>query len=219
MDLDEAYGLAFDVLMAEKAVEKYAIKDKEGHLHDESDGRFVSKDSGPSIPNKTRRANITLPEHDWIDPPAPMGKKGGGPPKRGSGADSQTKLGDHAEELTAKLNLRSILPPGQRHGGVGFLKKHGMSTLDREYDHSGYAFEVKVCRVTATEYRAKPKPDEIAGKLKYSKKHKLKPMTMIAVYDAENGEMYCYVHPGITSKGLPLGPDKGDWKFFGKVSF
>lgn len=47
-----------------------------------------------------------------------------------------------------------------------------------------------MCSTKATEYRAKPKPDEIAGILEYAKKHALTPHTMIAVRDPDRQEVH-----------------------------
>jgi hypothetical protein len=78
------------------------------------------------------------------------------------------------------------------------------SSIDVEYDHSGRAYEVKMCKTTAIEYRAKPKSDEIEGKIRFAKMHKLQPYTMIAVMDQAKSEIHYYVSkkPGITTKKL-----------------
>jgi hypothetical protein len=101
------------------------------------------------------------------------------------------------------LGFRSILPPGQRAHRPGEVATKG-STIDREFDHSGRAYEVKMCKTTATEYRAKPKPEEIAGKLLYARKHRLAAYTMIAVMDERGRTIHYYAskRPGITTKKL-----------------
>lgn len=135
---------------------------------------------------------------EWMDPPPKTGKKGEGMGERPMGDDSQTKIGDLGELLATRIGFRSILPKGQRSHKPGENAEKG-STIDLEYDHSGRAYELKVCNTTSTEYRAKPKKKEKDGKLKFADLHALTPHVMVAVRDVETGEIHFYAmrNPGI----------------------
>jgi hypothetical protein len=150
-------------------------------------------------------------------PPPPQGKAGGGKPIRPTGDESNTKFGDKVEEAVAKLGLRSILPEGQRSHRPGEVAEKG-STIDREWDHSGYAFEVKACRVTATEYKCKPKKEEVEGKRKFAEMHGLEPAMCIPVVGPEKGEMHVYWREGIGSYKLdPATAEENGWHYMGRV--
>lgn len=167
----------------------------------------------PSKPEE-RHPDATPPILPFEPPPPPRGQKGGGQIVRPKGELSQVKQGDRIEAMTEQLGFRNILPEGQRHGKSVALEG---STLDREYDHSGKAFEVKECKVTATEYRAKVKLEEKEGKQRYAENHQLEPHVMIAVHDPEARTVHYYWHkePGITGKAV----NAKDWNFAGKVSY
>ena len=154
----------------------------------------------PSRPENRHPGNAPKVQK-WKEPPTPQGKLGGGKAVRPKGEQSQTKLGDKAEEKTAELGFRNILPEGKRSNTD--VATEG-SSIDVEYDHSGRAYEVKMCKTTATEYRAKPKKEEIDGKLEFAKKHGLEPYTLLAVMDQESGEIHYYAskEPGIITKKL-----------------
>ena len=151
---------------------------------------------------------------EWQDPPEPKGVKGGGKAVRPTGDRSQTRLGDIAEETANKLGFRNILPPGRRSNKD--VKTEG-SSIDVEFDHSGRAMEVKMCKTTATEYRAKPKADEVEDKLRYAKMHDLTPYTMLAVMDEDARQIHYYVskEPGISRKKL----SKDSFDFIGTVKY
>ena len=138
----------------------------------------------------------------------------GGKPKRPKGKRSQTALGDAAEAATLKLGFRNILPPGRRMNKS--VEKEG-SSIDVEFDHSGRAYEVKMCKTTAIEYRAKPKPEEIEGKIRFAKMHGLEAYTMIGVMDEKTRTIHYYAskEPGITTK--KLSPDA--FEFVGTAKF
>jgi len=171
------------------------------------DERDVDKvESGPPI----------LP---WKAPPAPQGKAGGGKPVRPTGTESNTHFGDKVEEITAQLQLRSILPVGQRSHKAGEVKKLG-STIDREWDHSGWALEVKACRVTATEFKAKAKKSELEDKERFARRHQLKPAICIPIVDMANRKVYVYWRPGLGSWAInPSSKDGGGWNFMGEIDF
>lgn len=172
----------------------------------------------PSKPNE-RCKDCEPPMLPFQPPPLPQGKKGGGKPERGVGERSQTMLGDKIEELSAQLGLRSILPEGQRSHRPGEVAEKG-STIDREWDSSGWAFEVKMCRTSATEYKAKPKKEELEGKAKFAEIHKLKPAMMIAVMDEEARTVQFYWRPGLGSWGLnPATAEAQGWRFMGAVTY
>jgi hypothetical protein len=123
-------------------------------------------------------------------PPPKKGKKGQ-PIVRGKGAESQTARGDIAESLASKLGFRSILPPGQRCNKPGENKEKG-STIDLEFDHSGKAYELKMCQTSATEYRLKAKASEKEAKYKYAELNDLQPYTLVGVRDVDTGEVHFY---------------------------
>lgn len=166
----------------------------------------------PSRPEN--RHNVAPPVKKFKPPPAPSGAGRGKAGGFTANGETNTAMGDRVEELTARLGLRSILPEGQRHGKS--IAREG-STLDREYDHSGWAFEVKAVSTTAKEYKAKPKAFEMEGKRRYAQKHGLKPATMIAVYDAQAGEVHCYWRPGIGAFRLKPNETGKDWNYMGTV--
>jgi hypothetical protein len=144
----------------------------------------------PSLPEE--RDPKAAPEPlEWKAPPPKLGKKGEGMKARPKGDESQTRLGDQAEALALSLGFRNILPPGQRAHRPGEVKKKG-STIDLEYDHSGKAYELKMCRVEATEYRLKAKKEEKKAKLRFARRHKLKVYTLVGVRDGAAGEVHFY---------------------------
>ena len=167
----------------------------------------------PSKPSE-RHKDSAPKALEWKDPPAKKGKKGSGPIERPKGDNSQTKLGDQAEALAEKLGFRSILPEGKRSNRD--VKTEG-SSIDLEYDHSGRAYELKMCRTESTEYRLKAKKEEKEDKLRYAEMHKLTPHTMVGVRDGDTNEVHFYAakEPGMI--GAEVGPDKFD--FVGTVKF
>lgn len=179
------------------------------------------KDYSQVAPNRPTRPEErdpdarSLPKQPWRHPPEPKGKKGGGPAVRGTGEQSQTVLGDRAEEITAELNLRSILPEGKRSFTAKEVAEKG-SSIDREYDHSGKLCEIKMCRTTATEYRMKAKAKEKEGKLRYAELSQGEIMTVIPVWDVDTGEIHVYWHEGLTGSDVRTG-EKGGWNYMGKV--
>jgi hypothetical protein len=100
----------------------------------------AKKDPAEGRPTKPeeRHKGKTPPVLSMRAPPWPTGKKGdrkaGGFTATGH---TNTKLGDLAEESLSVLDLRSILPVGVS----GKTKRQ--NPLDREYDHSGWAFEIR----------------------------------------------------------------------------
>jgi hypothetical protein len=184
-------------------------------------GPDVAKDR-PSKPDERDpdKAKDGPPILPWKAPPAPQGKAAGsGQPVRPVGAESNTHFGDKVEELVARLGLRSILPEGKRSHTAGQVKKLG-STIDREYDHSGWFLEIKACRTTATEYKAKAKKEELKDKEKFAKRHKGKPAICIPVVDPENKKVFVYWRPGLGSWAInPKSKDGGGWNFLGEFDF
>ena len=171
------------------------------------------KPQGPSKAHERHGAGKP-PSLPWKPPPTPKGKFGVGPARRYKGKRSQTVLGDRAEKIVRSLGFRSILPEGRR-GNIS-VKKDG-SSLDVEYENTGWGFEVKACSLHDAEYRSKPKPAEIKGKEAYARKHNLKPATLIVVMDYEANKAHCYWHEGITTRRLPIGDDPRDWHYAGSV--
>ncbi len=80
-----------------------------------------------------------------------------------------------------------------------------------EYDHSGKAYEIKLCKTTATEYRLKAKKKEKDAKLQYAKLNDLTPHVMVAVRDMEKGEVHYYAckEPGMS--GAEVSPKTHDY--------
>jgi hypothetical protein len=173
-----------------------------------SNGRAAQSGHSDRMPSHegNRHEGKQPPTLPFKQPPEPKGKSGG---KAGGWSSikgmTNTSLGDMAEQAVSQFGLRSLLPEGKR-----------QNPLDMEYDHSGYAFEVKACSVTATEYKAKPKAKEVAEKVAYAKKHKLKPATMIAVVDVANGQIHAYWRPGIGAYKLTQSGE--NWHYMGTVS-
>lgn len=172
----------------------------------EKSGRSGEKEKRTGPSKKSERKNVKPPKKDFVAPPPPQGT--GGKQKYGFAANGETntKVGDGAEAALKGLGLRSILPPGQR-----------QNPLDVEYDHSGYAFEVKACTTNAKEYKAKPKKAEVASKNAYAKKHGLKPATMIAVVDSKAGQIHAYWREGIGAYRLDPNDGGKNWNFMGTV--
>lgn len=184
-------------------------KSKEGKKSDEKGGKPSEQDSPktnnstggdvaagrPSKPEERRKnedGSMPLPPaKEWKDPPPKVGKKGEGMKARPTGDQSQTKIGDLGEELATKIGFRSILPPGQRSHKAGENEEKG-STIDLEYDHSGRAYELKLCNSSATEYRLKAKAKEKAGKEKFAGLHDLTAHVLVGVRDVDSGEVHFY---------------------------
>ncbi len=118
--------------------------------------------------------------------------------------------------MAKKLGFRSILPEGQRAHKPGEVATKG-STIDVEYDHSGRAYEIKMCQTTSTEYRLKAKKEEKEAKLRYAKANKLEPYTMVAVYDGDAGQCHYYAakKPGLIGAEV----NERDYDFVGTVKF
>lgn len=110
---------------------------------------------------------------------------------RKSGDESQTKIGDLGEEMAQRLGFRSILPAGRRSNKPGENAKKG-STIDLEFDHSGRAYELKLCNTTASAYRMKAKKKEKKQKQFFADLHDLTPHVMIGVRDVDTGEIHFY---------------------------
>lgn len=167
----------------------------------------------PTKPHE-RRKNSAPPVLAWRDPPPKKGKKGTGPIVRPKGDHSQTKLGDHAEELATSIGFRNILPEGKRSNKS--VAEEG-SSIDLEWNHSGKAFELKMCSTNSTEFRLKAKSSEKSAKMEYAKKHGLEVYTLIGVRDADRREIHYYAskEPGL------IGAEVSDKNFHycGSVSF
>jgi 8-oxo-dGTP pyrophosphatase MutT (NUDIX family)/2'-5' RNA ligase len=132
-----------------------------------------------------RRGHEELPELPWHEPPHPTGKaherKGGGMTAVGV---TNTKLGDTVENaLQAHFGMANE-HPDRRQG-----------PLDVRIGQHGY--EVKAVSQAASEYKAKPKHNEIEGKKQYAAEHGLKPHTMIVVYEPGARQMHVYSKEGI----------------------
>lgn len=165
----------------------------------------------PSSPEN--RKNIDPPKLAWVDPPKPRGKIGFGP----RSSAQNVAIGDLGEEITKHLNLRRILPEGLRHNLN--VEQEG-SSMDREFDHSGWAFEVKLCNIDSSEFRAKPKKKDIEDKLRYCQLHGLKPATLIIIHDAESKQAWFYWTPGLSTQGVPKTRDRqGNWNFCGQCTY
>lgn len=163
----------------------------------------------PTKPSERKPAEV--PKKAYQPPPPPKGKAGQG--KAGgfsSTGKTNTLVGDEIEELLAGTGFRSITP-------VVNGKKIRQNPLDVEWDHSGYAFEVKTCTTAAQEYKAKPKAREVEEKKAYAEKHDLKPGIIIAVADYDAGETHFYWRLGVGA--FALNPSTGDkhWNYFGTV--
>lgn len=169
----------------------------------------------PSRPEE-RHKGASPKGQPWVPSPPKKGKTGTGPIQRPKGDASQTKLGDHTEELARSLGFRNILPAGKRNFTAAEVKKMG-SSIDLEYDHSGRAYELKMCKTTSTEYRLKAKKEEKVAKLKYARKNKLKVYTLIGVRDEDSGEVFFYAsrQPGLT--GVEV--NERDFDYLGSVRF
>jgi hypothetical protein len=150
----------------------------------------------------------------WTAPPPKKGKKGEGMRARPKGDKSQTKTGDRAEAAARSLGFRSILG-GKRSHAAGEVKSKG-SSIDTEYDHSGRAYELKMCQTTSTEYRLKAKKQEKDDKLKYARKNKLTAYTLVGVYNPDAGEIHFYAakKPGLIGSEV----NERDFDFVGKAA-
>jgi hypothetical protein len=174
---------------ANKQTEKRPASSQSADGHDVDANR-------PSRP-ENRHEGAAPPKKPYREPPPKKGVKGSGPAKRPKGDASQTALGDHTEEIAKQLGFRSILPAGKR-TAAGTVDKHG--SIDLEYDHSGKAYELKMCKTTSTEYRLKAKASEKDHKMAYAKKYNLTPHTLIGVRDVDKNEVHFYgsKEPGFT---------------------
>jgi len=148
----------------------------------------------PSLPSERHHNAAPTPKKFKAPPPK---KERRGKFVRPKGDKSQTALGDKAEDMAEELGFRDILKEGRR-GNVS-VKEEG-SSIDLEFDHSGKAYELKMCNTTSTEYRLKAKKKEKEDKIRYAKKNKLTPYTLIGVRDVDTGEVSFYASkkPGLT---------------------
>lgn len=171
----------------EDAASGESAVDPDAHRPSRPENRHKNKDGSAPAP-------VAKP---WRAPPPKIGKKGEGMKARPRGDESQTKTGDVAEALSVKLGFRSILPEDRRSNTNVELEG---SSIDVEYDHSGRAYEIKMCNTTATEYRLKAKAKEKDDKLEYARKHDLTPHVMVAVRDVDTFEIHYYAakEPGMT---------------------
>lgn len=181
----------------------------------------IESSSGPSKPDQ--REDVSPPSlKDKIKPPYPMKsnkapKNADGRPITGYTASglTNTSFGDMVESFTKQLGFRSILPEGRRSNRD--VATEG-SSIDVEYDHSGWAMEIKAVCVEASEYKAKPKKDEMEGKRKFAEMHQLKPAMMIIVTDVMNGKAWAYWRPNIGA--FALNPNNlTDWNYAGEITF
>jgi hypothetical protein len=108
-----------------------------------------------------------------------------------------------AMNLVKKLGIRPIQPAGVN-----------QYPLDAMYGDSGLAFEIKVVSTHSSEYKAKPKADEVAIKRAFAAHHGLKPMTMLLVYDPDKGKAHAYYREGIVSGRLSP-TNLTNWNFLG----
>lgn len=156
-----------------------------------------------------RRVGARLPDVKPEDrPPLPPPKGKSGERKAGGFTATgltNTEFGDWIEEQTAPLGLRSILPPGKR-----------QNPLDREWDHAGYGFELKGVTTAAIQYKVRWKKGEREEKEAYARKHRLKPVTAIAVFDHEKGEVHVYYRLGLGAWELTPG-NAHTWNCLGVV--
>jgi len=199
---------------------KASAKDKAPAAKANNKGAHSASGSGPdpdanrpSSP-ENRHKGATPEVKPYQEPPPKQGKKGGGQIERPKGDASQTALGDHTEALAAELGFRNILPEGKR-TAAGTEDKRG--SIDLEYDHSGKAYELKMCKTTSTEYRLKAKASEKEHKQAYAEKYKLTPYTLIGVRDVDKNEVHFYgsKQPGFTGAEVS---DK-HFDFLGTVKF
>lgn len=177
--------------------------------------------TGPSKPEERKDVEPPiLEDRPEFEPPratskAPLDEDG--VPSKGYSANgmTNTQFGDMSELLMRKVGMRSILPEGQRSNKS--IKLEG-SSIDLEYDHSGWVYELKACSVEATSYKSGPKKHEIAGKKRYARMHGLKPATMVLVVDVEKGTAHAYWQPGIVAKKLEA-RNLDEWHYAGSVEF
>jgi hypothetical protein len=213
--LDETRDVAAAVRMASQVASQrsYAGTDPSKHPHKpkgKGGGQFAKKgavaggiggvpdEDRPSRP-ENRRPGAGPKVYPWRPPPPKLARAAGtGRAERPRGDESQTKLGDQSEALAKELGFRNIIPEGRRAHRPGEVAEKG-STIDVEFDHSGRAYEIKMCRVESTEYRLKAKASEKEAKLKFAELNKLEPYTMVAVRDGPRGEVHFY---GSREQGL-----------------
>lgn len=174
----------------------------------------------PSLPSE-RVAGAAPKAKAWVDPPPKKASakgivKAGGKIPRPTGDDSQTAVGDLGELITRYLGFRSVLPKGKRNFTAEEVRKKG-SSIDREYDHSGRLYEMKLCNTTSTEYRLKAKKEEKDNKLRYAKGVKAEAWTMVAVHDKKTKTIHVYgaKRPGFI--GAEVSPKNFD--YLGKVTY
>jgi hypothetical protein len=150
------------------------------------------------------------PAKEWQEPPAPTGEKGAGPKERPRGDQSQTAIGDVGEAMAQELGFRSLLPEGQRGHKPGEVAVKG-STIDLEFDHSGRAYELKLCNSTSTEFRLKAKASEKAAKEEFARQQGKTAYTMVGVRDVQSGAVHFYAgkEPGLT--GAKVSKEKFDY--------
>lgn len=162
--------------------------------------RHTNADGTPILP-------AALP---WRSPPPKAPRAAGEAFARPRGDDSQTRIGDLGEELALALGFRSILPVGQRSHRPGEVAEKG-STIDLEFDHSGNAYELKLCNTTATEYRLKAERSEKDAKLAFAERHQLTPYVLVGVRDVATGEVHFYAGREAGLSGAEVNEGKFDY--------
>lgn len=180
--------------------------------------RHLGKDGKPISPPSLKEKYV--PPKPQNRSKAPKNEKG--QPITGYAANgiSATYIGDLTENAMSQLDFRNILPLTKdgkeaRSHKAGDVKKHG-SSLDREFDHSGHLFEVKTVCIEGSEYKAKPKAEEMEDKRRFAEKHKGTGNTCIVVLETDKLQADVYWRAEIGAPGL--NPDKLDgWNYAGRV--
>ena len=130
-------------------------------------------------------------------PPRPRGVPGGTAGGFAANGMTNTELGDWVEATIAEHFGCVSLLDGVRQGAFD------LQCGDR-------VFEVKACTVQASEYKMKPKKEEVSRKRAAAKRSRKIACSMIAVVD--RGTVYVYWREGIGA--FRLTPD---WNYAGSV--
>ena len=165
---------------------------------------------GETIPTESRRTRggtrckVRSQFFPSRTPPSPGGRPGGKAGGFTASGLTNTELGDAVEAAIIRglKVFTSDLPEGKRQGAFD------LRVGDR-------VFEVKSCTVQATEYKAKPKKEEVTRKLKAARRRKLKPCTIIAVVDGKR--VHVYWREGLGAFRLTYA--QGAWNYAGAVRF
>jgi hypothetical protein len=191
----------------EDGIAEVFLDDARKHLGpgDHPSGSPQTVHAGESNGGDKPASSRTPPAREWAVPPSPRGRAGGQAGGFSANGRTNTAMGDLGERVAQRFNMQSLLPPGKR-----------QNPLDVRYDHTSYAFEVKLVTTQADEYKIKMKASEVAEKEAYARKHGYTPGVIMVVMDTAAQRAQVYWRLGVGN--YRLSATSTDWNYMGAVS-